>query len=326
MNILVTGASGFVGKALSLKLLSLGHNVRVLSRRPVTDLVSKGAVSFLGDVSAINDISTAFDGVEAVFHIAAKVDMWGDYEDFFRTNVLGTENVIALCRKNKISNLVFTSSPSVIADGSDLQGIDESFPYPEHYEANYPKTKSMAEQLVIAANDESLRTIALRPHLIFGPGDTNLIPAIIERARQGKLVKIGSGNNKVDFCFIEDCVDAHLAALTSLMNNPATYGKKYFISQGEPMKLWEFVNLVLASVGLKPITKSAPKWLALKLASIFEMVALVTKKEPRFTRFLVSEMSTDHYFSIAAARRDLAFNPQYSMAQALEKTLSPMRV
>ena len=150
-----------------------------------------------------------------------------------------------------------------------------------------------------------MRTIALRPHLIWGPGDTNLIPTIIKKAKSGDLVQVGPGNNLVDICYIEDCVEAQICAMRALQSNPNAGGKAYFISQGEPVKLWEWINEVLVANDLKPIKRAIPFWLASSLASIFELIAKILpgNKEPRLTRFLVSQMATAHYFDISAAKK-----------------------
>ena len=327
---IVTGGGGFVGKALAKALRAAGHQVLSISRASYPELQELGITSAQIDISS--DPSTwreLFTGVDGVFHTAAKVDMWGSYEGFFKTNVIGTRNVIEACRRASVTSLVFTSSPSVIHDGAQLNGVDESYPYPKHFPAFYPQTKAQAEQEVLAADYmNGLRTVALRPHLIWGPNDTNLIPTILERAKLGRLTRIGDGSNLVDLTFIDDCVTAHLCAMRTLETKPdLAGGKVYFISQGEPTKLWSWIDQILKAHGLAPVVKSLSKRAATVLAYLMEGYAgalglLGIETKPLLTRFLVSEMSTNHYFSIERARIDLGFTPAFTMEQAFKRTFT----
>lgn len=328
----ITGGGGFVGKALGRVLVQRGHHVVSIARGDYPDLRAAGIETHVVDISssphAWMDVVAGADGV---FHTAAKVDMWGHYKDFFRTNVEGTRNVMLACKERGVRNLVFTSSPSVIHDGNDLEGITEEYPYPCHYDAFYPQTKAQAEQEVLQANNgESLRTVALRPHLIWGPGDTNLIPTILERARAGRLTRIGAGDNLVDLTFIDDCVAAHILAMERLENHDSSVcGRAYFISQGEPVRMWDWINDVLVKSGVSPVTRAIPKPLAYAVAAAMEGVSRMLQRvgvsyTPLLTRFLVSEMSTHHYFSIEAARRDLGYRPSCTIAEALDRTFSPV--
>ncbi len=320
-TVLVTGGGGFVGKALCLKLIQLGFSVRSISRGDYPELEKVGVQTFRADLGA--DPSTyeqAFKDLSCVFHTASKVDMWGRYDDFFRSNVVATRNIISVCRKFAIKNLVYTSSPSVVADGSSHRGSDESLPYPKSYQAFYPATKALAEQEVLAQNSPSLSTIALRPHLIWGPGDRHLVPSVLEKARSGKLVIVGDGENVVDLCFIEECVDAHILAMQALAQGEAS-GKAYFISQGQPIKLWEWVNRIVKLYRCPEVKRKLPTALANFLATILEGVSnlIPGKPEPRLTRFMVSQMSTDHWFSIAQAKELLGFTPHNSLDLCFEK-------
>ena len=319
---LVIGGGGFVGKALCLKLKELGAEVISLSRSDYPELRAAGITCLQHDIEqSFDSISQELSGIDGVFHTASKVDMWGAYEDFYRTNVVGTKNVIESCRKNGIKYLIYTSSPSVIADGKDTSGVDESYPYPDSYMANYPATKAMAEKLIRSANVSGLYTIALRPHLIWGPGDRHLLPTILERAKAGRLPQIGAGNNLVDTSYIDDCVQAHVLAMSSLMKNKDLGGRVYFISQGEPVKLWGWIETILAMNNIEPIKKRVPKWLGMMIATILEGVSnFVTKKEPLLTRFLISQMSCSHYFDISNAKRDLGYEPKFTVDQGLIAT------
>ncbi|MGI6523974.1 MAG: NAD-dependent epimerase/dehydratase family protein [Bdellovibrionota bacterium] len=321
MKCIVFGGGGFLGKALCRSLVEAGYEVVSVSRGNYPELKDLGVQCVQRDISnPLNDCE-AFSGAEVVFHTAAKVSMWGDYQDFFRVNVTGTLNIIEACRKFGIKRLVYTSSPSVIADETDLKGVDESYPYPAKHIAHYPATKMLAEKKVLEANGADLQTVVLRPHLIWGMGDTNLIPAVLEKARAGKLVCVGSGDNVVDLTFIKDCVTAHLCAAKALSTNPVCRGKAYFISQGDPVKLWDWIDEILVRNGLPKVSKSVPYRLAYYGAGVMELLAKIgLLKEPLFTRFLISEMATDHYFNIEAAKRDLGYLPSCSMAEALDLT------
>ena len=320
MKALVTGGGGFLGHAIVRGLLKRGVSVRSFSRHSHTALDALGVEQLRGDLVDPAAISSAVQGCEVVFHVAAKPGIWGDYEDYHRPNVTGTQNVIAACRGHGVRRLVHTSSPSVVFDGRDMEGVDESAPYPARFEAHYPRTKALAEQLVRAANDPQFATVSLRPHLIWGPGDNHLLPRLIARARAGQLGRIGSRPNLVDTVYVDNAADAHLLAADRLSPGSPIAGKVYFISQGDPVPMWEMVNRLLHAAGAPSVTRAIPTWLAMALAWGFETAHRVTSnpREPRLTRFVVHELSTAHWFDISAARRDLGFSPAISIAEGLE--------
>ena len=328
MKAVVTGGGGFVGAALCRRLRDLGHDVTALGRRPATALAADGIRTVIQDLSAPEAeaaLARLFAGADCVFHTAAHVKMWGPREAFVRGNLRATTNVIAACRTAGVAKLVFTSSPSVVATDHDLRGIDESQPYPRHYTALYPETKAAAERAVLAAHGSELKTIALRPHLIFGPGDTNLVPTILLRARAGRLVQVGAGTNLVDLTFIDDCVAAHVLAATALDERPTAGGRAYFISQGTPVRLWEWIGRVLAFHDLPPVRRRLSATTARLLATAAEGVwrTLGLRSDPPLTRFLAEEMATDHYFDITAARQELGYAPSCTVWEATERTFSP---
>ncbi len=320
-KVVVTGGGGFLGRALCARLIADGHLVFSVARSEYPTLSAMGVTTIRLDITSdFSKLKDIFSGAEVVFHTAAKVEMWGKPNDFFSINVEGSRNVIKACLECGVPDLVFTSSPSVISGGATLRNANEEVPYPARFLAEYPRTKALAEQAVLSANSAVLRTVALRPHLIFGPGDTSLIRAVLEKARRGALVRIGSGENLVDFNYIDDCVEAHILAWRALDRNSAARGRAYFISQGEPVKLWWWIDEVLKRSGLSPIEKRVPKAVAYGLAGISEIIAALTGKEPRLTRFLVHEMASEHYFDISAARRDLGYAPRYTVQQGLDLT------
>ena len=262
MNALVTGGGGFLGGVIVRRLVAQGDRVRSLSRRRYAELDALDVEQIQGDVADLGPTETAIQGCDVVFHVAAKAGVWGAYADYYRANVVGTQNVVAACRKHGVRRLVYTSSPSVVFDGRDLEGVDESIPYPKHYDAAYPQTKAEAERFVLAANGADLATIALRPHLIWGPGDHHLIPRILERGCAGRLRRIGRGNKLIDSIYIDNAADAHVLAADPLAPGSPVAGKVYFLSNGEPVPLWDLINRILATAGIPPVMRTVPIWMA----------------------------------------------------------------
>jgi nucleoside-diphosphate-sugar epimerase len=323
MKALVTGGGGFLGSAIVARLLHRGDQVISFSRQRHTALDALGAVQQQGDIADRSAVIQAVAGCDVVFHIAAKAGIAGRYRDYHRTNVVGTENVVAACKQHGIQRLVYASSPSVVFDGRDMEGADESVPYPSCFEAPYPQTKALAEQAVRAANGPDLATVCLRPHLIWGPGDNHLLPRLFARARAGRLRRIGSRSPLIDSTYIDNAADAHLLAADRLAIGSPIAGQVYFITNGEPLPLWDLVDRLLATAGLGPVRKRAPLWLARCAGWALEhLYALLPgEKEPPLTRFVVRELSTAHWFSIAAARRDLGYQPRVSIAEGLQRLM-----
>ena len=321
MKALVTGGGGFLGAAIVRGLLQRGATVRSYSRHQHQALLELGVEQTQGDLADAPAIAAAVAGCDLVFHVAAKAGIWGKYEDYHRANVIGTGNVIAACRQHGVSRLIHTSSPSVVFNGRDMEGVNESAPYPAHFEAHYPRTKALAEQLVKAANSAQLATVALRPHLIWGPGDNHLLPRLLTRAKAGQLRRIGRQFKRVDTTYIDNAAKAHLLAADHLAPGSTVAGKAYFISQGEPIELWEMINRLLRAAGLPPVERTVPAWLALALAWGFETWHKLAgiEREPRLTRFVVREMSTAHWFNISAARRDFGYAPTVSTEEGLRR-------
>jgi nucleoside-diphosphate-sugar epimerase len=321
MKVLVTGGGGFLGNAVVRKLQDAGHEVWSLSRREHEGIKRLGAGSIKGNIQNSKDVENALDGMDAVIHTAAKVGYWGRYDDFYNVNVKGTENIIKACRRSGIKDLVFTSSPSVIFNGKDMEGDDESVPYPKRYDSFYSETKAIAERNVLRANGEDLRTISLRPHLIWGPGDTHLIPGILKRAKEGNMVRIGKGKNIADMVYVDNAADAHVLALNALEKNQNATGRAYFITNGEPRNMWDFIEEILSLANLGPIKTSVPKVPALAAAWFMENYFRVFKKgkEPNLSRFLVRELTTSHWYDISAARKELGYEPKVSMDEGLKR-------
>ena len=319
MKALVTGGGGFLGSAIVRQLRIRGDQVVSFSRGEHAESAQLGATHRRGDLSDQNALLEAARGCDVVFHVAAKAGVWGSLDDYYQANVLGTGNVIAACRFHSIPRLVYTGSPSVVFDGSDVEGGDESLPYPSHFKAHYPRTKALGEQAVLAANGSSLATVSLRPHLIWGPGDNHLVPRIVAKARAGKLRRIGRRPCLVDTVYVENAAEAHLNAADRLAPGSAPAGKAYFISNGEPLPVWEMVNRILAAAGLPPEERSVSPALAYAAGSLCEAIwrLLQLSGEPPMTRFVARELSTAHWFDISAAGRDLGYQPRISIDQGL---------
>jgi nucleoside-diphosphate-sugar epimerase len=274
----------------------------------------------MGDLRNPEDVLAACQEMDLVFHVAAKAGVWGRARDFYDINFRGTRNLIDACKKAGVGRLVYTSSPSVVFDGKDMAGVNESCPYPRRHHGPYPASKALAERAVMAAgHKKELSTISLRPHLIWGPEDNHLVPRILARARQLRIV--GTGENRVDTIYIDNAADAHLLAADALAKNPSLSGSVYFISQGEPIGLWDMVNAILKAGGLPPVTRKIPYRAAWCIGCLLEAThkLLGLKAEPRMTRFVATELSTSHWFDISAARTELGYSPKVSTPEGLRR-------
>jgi nucleoside-diphosphate-sugar epimerase len=267
-------------------------------------------------------VHAACRGIDCVFHVAALAGIWGPWKDYYATNVLGTKNVIAACQSADVPRLVYTSSPSVTFAGRDQCGIDESAPYPTRWLANYPRSKALAESTALEADGErGLLTCALRPHLIWGPRDQHLIPRLIARARAGQLRQVGDGQNLIDAVYVENAAAAHLLAADALQPGSPVCGNAYFITNGEPVNCWDWINEILALADLPPVKRRISFRAAYAAGAVLEglWTLLGRTEEPRMTRFLAAQLATSHYFDISAARRDFGYEPRVTMAQGMER-------
>ena len=323
MNIIVTGAGGFLGRNLSASLLSKEHKVWNFSRNNHSQLQAMGIDTIRGNLQNEADVLAAFKGMDVVFHVASRVGIWGDYKDYYQTNVIGTENVIKACRANGITKLIYTSTPSVVFDWGDFCGVDETTPYSKNFHGHYAKTKAMAEQMVLQANDNKLSTVALRPHLIIGPDDPHLIPRLVQAAKQGRLKIVGTGKNLVDITYIQNAVDAHILAFEKLSPQSKLAGQAYFIGQERPVVLWDFINEILSRYNLPEITKKVPEKVAFNIGLFFECWYKFFRinGEPPMTRFVALQFSRSHYFSHQKAKNDFGYEPKISIEQALDLTV-----
>jgi nucleoside-diphosphate-sugar epimerase len=324
MKVLVTGASGFLGDALARGLVARGDDVHVFQRSACPRLAALGVTVHRGDLLDRGALRRAGSGAEVVFHSAARVGIWGRYEDFAEVNVAGTESVLAVCRSEGVRRLVFTSSASVVFDGTDQEGLDESAPYPSEPLTAYTATKAEAERRILAAAGDDLATISLRPHLVWGPADPHLIGRILLRVRQRRLARVGDGLNRVDTTYIENAVAAHLLADERLAAGAPCNGKAYFITDGDPRTIDELMNNILKAADLPRPRRSISVRTALAAGAFTEWLYRTFKieGEPEVTRFLVLEFTKSHWFEIGAARRDLGYEPPVSVEDGLRRLRS----
>jgi nucleoside-diphosphate-sugar epimerase len=321
---LVTGGGGFVGKAIVTRLLELGIETVVLGRHRYPEIEGLGGTCIVGDVSDSVIMHRAAAGVDIVFHVAALAGIWGSWKEYYITNVLGTETVVDSCRKNGVPMLVYTSTPSVVFNRSDIKGGDERLAYATDYLCHYAKSKVIAEKSVLAANCSELLTCAIRPHLIWGPGDPHLLPRLLVSGRKKILKRVGNGSNLVDISYIDNVAHAHILAAKNLCEKATAAGKPYFISQGEPVNLWDWINDLFTAMDIDRVQQGVSFPLAYRLGGLLEAFHKITRsaEEPRMTRFLAEQLAKSHYFSIDNARKDLDYTPIISTNEGLRRTVS----
>ena len=273
------------------------------------------------DLRNEQEVVAACRGIDLVQHVAGIAGIWGRWKVFHGVNVLGTGHVLKGCKVHGVGRLVYTSSPSVTFDGRDQEGSDESVPYARRWLCHYPRSKAMAEQMVLDANRDDLATCALRPHLIWGPHDNHLLPRLIERASRGRLRRIGNGENMIDMVYVENAAFAQLLAADSLSAASPVAGKAYLITQGEPVNCWQWIDRLLACAGIPAVKKSIPSWLAYFVGWCLETGyrVLPLSGEPPMTRFLARQLSTSHFFQSRRARDDFGYQPLVSTELGLER-------
>ncbi len=321
MKVLVTGGGGFVGGAIIDQLLARDWQVRSVARGAYPSLVDKGVEVLRGDLADDRVAADAMVGCDGVFHVAAKAGVFGSAADYERSNVVATRRVVDAAKAAGIRRLLYTSTPSVVHGGGDVEGVDESAPYPDHFTAPYPETKARAEQYVLGQADDTMGSVAIRPHLVWGPGDTQLVPRIIERARTGKVRFVGDGSNIVDTTYIDNAAAAHLSAFDRLNPGSPISGKAYFIAQDEPRPIRDIVNDLIGAAGLPPITKTIPAPVAYVAGSAAEWLygRFRPEAEPPMTRFLAEQLATAHWFDLTAAKNELGYRPEVTFAHGLDR-------
>jgi len=338
--VLITGGTGFLGSHLVNRLLAAGREIAVVSRLPRPELSARGIRVVVGALHEPVTCAAACEGVGTVFHVAARVGVWGRYADYYRDNTAATTTLLAAARAAGVERFVYTSTPSVVYNGHSLAGVDESLPLTTSCPSPYPLTKALAERAVLAANTRLFLTVALRPHLIWGVGDPHLVPRLLARARAGSLRIVGTGRNRVDLVHIENAVDAHLLAERALSTchligdipsgdgaTKSAAGRAYFITNGEPVVLWDWINELLRGLGEPPVVKNISLRAASVLGALGEAAwkVLPLRGEPPMTRFVAKELATDHWFDLTAARRDLGYVPRVSMAAGTAELIASLK-
>lgn len=329
MKILVTGGGGFLGSSVCHQLAALDHEVVAFQRSTADHLpgpnIPPNIRVLRGDIAEPSEVTRATAGCDAVVHTAGKAGIWGAAADFHRVNVEGTANVIRACREQGVGRLVHTSSPSIVHSGGDIGGGDESLPVAEHFSAPYPASKAAAEKLVLAANGDGLRTVALRPHLVWGPGDPHILPRLAAKARGGTLALPGP-DKVIDTIFVENAAQAHVMALQELAGAGRCAGKPYFVTNNEPLPQGEIIQRLLAAIGIEVRIRAVPVGLAMAGGAVCELTwrALRLKSEPPVTRFAVEQLATAHWFDTRAAERDFGYTPAISIEEGLKRLAQAM--
>lgn len=320
-RVLVTGGGGFVGSHIVRLLRLQGIECLVVGRNQYPEIEALGAQCFQGDICDPSFLLDCCREVDTVFHVAALAGIWGKWDDFYRINVLGTENVLAACKKNKIRNLVYTSTPSVVFNGEDIVNGDERLPYADKFLCHYAKSKVMAEKMVLGEAGKELFTCAIRPHLVWGPGDPHLIPRLLERGRQKKLKKVGDCTNLVDISYVENVAEAHILAAQNLESSGTASGQAYFISQGKAVNLWQWIDELFQRMDVPPIQSRVSFPLAYAAGALLEGMHRILKpaEEPRMTRFLAEQLAKSHCFSIAKASKDFGYSPRITTGEGMER-------
>ncbi|WP_310600153.1 NAD-dependent epimerase/dehydratase family protein [Desulfobulbus sp.] len=326
-KVAVTGGGGFIGKALVRALVERGVEVTVIGRNSYPELAALGVRCVRGDIREPDALTDALHGCDTVFHVAAKAGIWGPREEYFAINAAGTANVIAACQARQVPRLIYTSTPSVVFDRDDLAGADESTPYAVRPLCAYAASKILAERAVLTADCPELRTIAIRPHLVWGPGDGHLIPRLLERGRAGSLKIVGTGENRVDIAFIDNVVHAHLLAAENLCASGSGAGQAFFIGQEAPVALWQWINGLFVRLGIPPVTRKVPLAVAYGAGAILEGIhgALGAANEPRMTRFLACQLAKSHWFSHRKAETLLGYRPLVSTEEGLDRLVDWLR-
>ena len=321
MKVLVTGASGLLGRTTAARLRDVGHEVRTFQRRPSG---LDGAEDVLGSVTDPDAVDRAVRGVDAIVHLAAKVSLAGDVADFRRVNVDGTRTLLAAAARRGVTDVVHVSSPSVAHTGTAIVGDDAPPADPQHAHGEYARTKAQAELLALDA-DGALRVVAVRPHIVWGPGDEQLVARVAQRARAGRLPLLGHGAALIDTTYLDNAASALLAALHRLGDDDgAVRGRAYVVTNGEPRTVAEMLAGICAAVGAPPPTARVPGALARGAGAAVEtawarLPLRSTDGEPPMTRFLAEQLSTAHWFDQRRTRADLRWRPEVTIDEGLRR-------
>ncbi|MGN8049064.1 NAD-dependent epimerase/dehydratase family protein [Curtobacterium sp. 22159] len=323
MRVLVTGASGFLGQATAAAVRDAGHDVRTFQRRPSR---VPGVTDVLGSMTDPDAVAAAVEGIDAVVHLAAKVSLAGDPDDFVRVNVDGTGALVAAARAAGVSRFVFVSSPSVAHTGSSLVGVDAGPAEPDRARGDYARTKAAAELLALDADAPGFAVVAVRPHLVWGPGDTQLVGRIVDRARTGRLPLLDSGAALIDTLYVDNAASAMVAALDHAADD-GVHGNAYVVTNGEPRPVADLLAGICVASGVPAPRLHVPAGVARVAGSLVEAVWRVRpgEDEPPMTRFLAEQLSTAHWFDQRRTRRDLEWTPAVSIDEGFARLAAAAR-
>lgn len=315
MKVLVTGASGFLGRAVASELVAAGHTVRTLQRRPSH---VEGVTDAPGSITDPEHVAQAIDGIDGVIHLAAKVSLAGDRDDFRAINVDGTRVLLDAAEQAGVSRFVQVSSPSVAHSGTALAGVGAEPASPQHARGDYARTKAQAELIALERNSPTMRVLAVRPHLVWGPGDTQLVERIVDRARRGRLPLLNGGTALIDSTYVDNAASGIVAALT---HADTAHGRPYVLTNGEPRPVGDLLAAMCIAAGVRPPGWSIPAGLARTAGSVIERAWALRPgvDEPPMTRFLAEQLSTAHWFDQRDIRRALNWAPQVSIDQGLQR-------
>ena len=320
MKVLVTGTGSLLLGGIASELLRRGDEVVCLQRRPAAFIGHQNAREVLADVCDEEAVALAAEGCDAIIHGAARVGVVGSQKEFFDTNVRGTENIIHAAAQQGISRLVFVSTPSVAHTGSSLIGAPAGDAEIGRSRSYYAESKAIAERTVLTARNEQLAVVAIRPHLVWGPGDTQLVGRIVERAASGQLAVIGTGNALVDSTYIDNAISAHIAALDALHVGSACDGNAYVVSNGEPRTVNELMRSMCESAGVLFEPRHLSLALGIRLGSVIERLwPLMRSSEPPITRFVAEQLGTAHWFDQRSVQQDLQWAPTVTIDEGFER-------
>lgn len=315
MIVAVTGASGYLGRAVAAELVASGHEVRALQRRPSR---VAGVTDVLGSITDSAAIARLVEGADGVVHLAAKVSLAGDPAEFRAVNVEGTRALLDAAALAGASRFVQVSSPSVAHTGSALAGVGAEPASPVHARGEYARTKAEAELIALARDSEALRVVAVRPHLVWGPGDTQLVGRILDRARRGRLPLLDGGRALIDSTYVDNAATGIVAALHRA---DAAHGRAFVITNGEPRPVGELLAGICLASGVQPPRWSVPAGIARAAGSLIERAWALRpgQDEPPMTRFLAEQLSTAHWFDQRETREALAWAPSVSIDEGLRR-------